>query len=260
MQQPEHYMEIALELSKRAIPVCFPNPPVGCVIVKDGGIVASGYTQAPGQFHAEAAALALYAGSLEHTVIFVTLEPCSFHGRTPSCARMLIERGAKTIYVATRDPDPRNNGKGLALLREAGITVHENVLATDVSKFLTPYLLTVDSDDMKAISIDNAEHYQWGDGCDGWHLLKSNDLSVIQESVPAGKAETLHFHRHAAQFFYILRGTAQLIVEGSAISLQAGQGLHVAANTSHQFSNASNETVEFLVISSPPSHGDRENM
>jgi pyrimidine deaminase RibD-like protein len=141
LQQAEHYMAIALDLSKRAIPSCFPNPPVGCVIVKNGSIVASGYTRAPGRFHAEAAALAMYPGSLENTSVFVTLEPCSFYGRTPNAD----SSRAKTIYVAMRDPDPRNSGKGLALLREAGITVNENVLATAVSKFLTPYLLTADS-------------------------------------------------------------------------------------------------------------------
>jgi mannose-6-phosphate isomerase-like protein (cupin superfamily) len=113
---------------------------------------------------------------------------------------------------------------------------------------------------MQPISIESADHYVWGDDCDGWHLLKTKNLSVIQERVPAGKAEVLHFHHRAAQFFYILRGAAQVVVEEVVISLQAGQGLHVAANTPHRFENASTGTVEFLVISTPPSHGDRENL
>jgi mannose-6-phosphate isomerase-like protein (cupin superfamily) len=113
---------------------------------------------------------------------------------------------------------------------------------------------------MEPVSIDNAEHYSWGDGCDGWHLLKSSGLSVIQERVPAGKAETLHFHRRAAQFFYILRGAAQLVIDDRVVALQAGQGLHVAANTPHRFENISHAAVEFLVVSAPLSYGDRENL
>jgi mannose-6-phosphate isomerase-like protein (cupin superfamily) len=112
---------------------------------------------------------------------------------------------------------------------------------------------------MQPVEIGNAEHYIWGDGCDGWHLLKTPDLSVIQERVPTGKTEILHFHRRAAQFFYILRGAAQLVVDGIAIPLRAGQGLHVPAATKHRFENASGAVVEFLVISMPPSHSDRIN-
>jgi pyrimidine deaminase RibD-like protein len=138
--QQERFMAVALELSKRALPDCLPNPPVGCVLVKDSKIVASGYTQGPGQYHAEAAALAMYSGSMAGVSAFVTLEPCSFHGRTPSCAKALIARGIVTVYVAIRDPHKRNNGKGLALLIDAGITVYENVLAETVSEFLTPFL------------------------------------------------------------------------------------------------------------------------
>jgi pyrimidine deaminase RibD-like protein len=138
--QQEKYMAMALALSKQALPTCRPNPPVGCVLVKNNAVVATGYTQAPGQHHAEAAALAAYTGSMDGVRAFVTLEPCAFHGRTPSCAEALIKRGVKVIYVAMRDPDPRNNGNGLALLRRAGISVHEAVLASAVIDFLSPYL------------------------------------------------------------------------------------------------------------------------
>ena len=113
---------------------------------------------------------------------------------------------------------------------------------------------------MQSVDIDSAEHYVWGDGCDGWHLLKSADLSVIRERVPAGKAETMHFHRRAAQFFYILSGSARLIVDEAPIPLRAGQGLHVPAGVAHRFENIGSSPVEFLVISAPPSHGDRENI
>lgn len=77
------FMVQALEESQKALPACQPNPPVGCVLVKDGVIVAKGYTQPPGQEHAEAMAIRLYGGSLKEVSVFVTLEPCSFEGQTP---------------------------------------------------------------------------------------------------------------------------------------------------------------------------------
>ena len=85
-------MTAALVEGRRALPDCLPNPPVGCVLVRDGKIIAKGHTQPPGQFHAEAMALDRVAGSLEDVAAFVTLEPCSFHGRTPSCAQALVKK------------------------------------------------------------------------------------------------------------------------------------------------------------------------
>ena len=134
------FMAMALELSKKALPTCQPNPPVGCVLVKDGEVIASGYTKEPGKHHAEASALQIATGSLENVVAYVTLEPCSFKGRTPSCANALIERKIKEVFVAIEDPDPRNSGKGIKMLRDAGIKVSENILSDCVFQFLSPYL------------------------------------------------------------------------------------------------------------------------
>ncbi|OUS28192.1 riboflavin-specific deaminase [Gammaproteobacteria bacterium 45_16_T64] len=133
-------MVLALEESKKALPHCLPNPPVGCVLVQDGTFMASGYTKEPGSDHAEASVMQSITGSLEGMVAYVTLEPCSFHGRTPSCANALIERGIKEVFVAIEDPDPRNSGRGIRMLRDAGITVTENILSDSVSQFLSPYL------------------------------------------------------------------------------------------------------------------------
>jgi mannose-6-phosphate isomerase-like protein (cupin superfamily) len=113
--------------------------------------------------------------------------------------------------------------------------------------------------DISAISKSNAEHYIWGNHCDGWHLAKNSQLSVIQELMPAGTAEVRHFHHHAQQFFYVLAGEAVIEVDGRPIVLTAGEGLWIPAGTSHQMRNDSGDEVQFLVISQPPSHGDREN-
>lgn len=134
------FMSEALEQSRNALPACFPNPPVGCVLVKDEVVISRGHTKEPGKNHAEADALENYSGSLENVSAYVTLEPCSFHGRTPSCAESLIKRNIGHVYVAIQDPDTRNSGKGIAMLKNAGITVTENIMAEPVLEFLAPYL------------------------------------------------------------------------------------------------------------------------
>jgi quercetin dioxygenase-like cupin family protein len=106
-------------------------------------------------------------------------------------------------------------------------------------------------------SIAMAEHYAWGDGCDGWILLDGDDLTVIEECVPAGKSETRHRHASARQFFYVLRGEATLEIDGNVHVLDAGEGIHVPAGAAHQLRNAGPVDVRFLVVSSPDSHGDR---
>lgn len=108
-----------------------------------------------------------------------------------------------------------------------------------------------------SISRENAEHYQWGNQCEGWHLVKNRALSVIEESMPPGTTEVRHHHRQAQQFFYILDGEAVMEGEGQATVLQTGHGIHIPPGTRHQIRNRSSRPVRFLVISQPPSHGDR---
>ena len=109
------------------------------------------------------------------------------------------------------------------------------------------------------ISIENAEQYMWGEICDGWHLLKRDDMSVIQERVPAGGAEVMHYHSTARQFFYILDGEGIMVFEDHEVVLTKGQGLEIPPQVKHQFKNQSNADVHFLVISVPTTRGDRIN-
>lgn len=110
------------------------------------------------------------------------------------------------------------------------------------------------------VSIENAEHYVWGESCDGWHLLKRGEMSIIQERVPAGGAEVMHYHREARQFFYILEGTGTMVFESTQVVLQKGEGLEIPPGTRHQFRNQTDVDVIFLVISVPPTTGDRVNI
>ena len=110
------------------------------------------------------------------------------------------------------------------------------------------------------ISTESAEHYVWGGNSDGWHLLKHNDMSVIQERVPAGGAEAMHYHNVARQFFYILEGEATMVFEDHEVVLLKGQGIEIEPRVKHQFKNNSKGDVHFLVVSVPPTRGDRVNL
>ncbi len=109
----------------------------------------------------------------------------------------------------------------------------------------------------KIISAKNAEHYTWGENCDGWHLVKSDALSIIQERMPPGTAEVKHFHERSRQFFYVLSGEAALVVNNERVVLRANEGIEVPPGTPHQMRNDSKSDVTFTVTSMPKSHGDR---
>ena len=106
-------------------------------------------------------------------------------------------------------------------------------------------------------STQSAEHYMWGEVCDGWHLLKRDDISVIQERVPPGQSERTHFHKISRQFFFILDGEATIVTTSKTIALTKYQGVEIPPGVPHQVCNKSPEDVVFLVISFPKSHGDR---
>lgn len=110
---------------------------------------------------------------------------------------------------------------------------------------------------MPAVSIENCQHYTWGDNCDGWHLIKTQQLSVIQERMPPGAKEARHSHQHAEQFFYVLSGTATMFLDGKPLIIAPNHGIHVPAGQSHQICNKHAQELIFTVTSTPPSHGDR---
>ncbi|MGB1243641.1 MAG: bifunctional diaminohydroxyphosphoribosylaminopyrimidine deaminase/5-amino-6-(5-phosphoribosylamino)uracil reductase RibD [Chitinophagales bacterium] len=118
-----------------------PNPPVGCVIVADDKIVSRGHTNEPGKPHAEAMALQLLAPEIENFTMFVTLEPCSFQGRTSSCAKTIAKHKVKKVYVGMIDPHPKNQGTGIAILKAANIAIEVGVLLEEVKKDLENYLI-----------------------------------------------------------------------------------------------------------------------
>ena len=101
------------------------------------------------------------------------------------------------------------------------------------------------------VSIHNSEHYLWGGSSEGWHLLRRDDLSVIQERVPPGDAEVRHYHRHSRQFFFILEGQGTMAIGDRVVVLEQHQGLEVPPLVPHQFRNESASDVVMMVISAP---------
>ncbi len=117
------HMQRAVELAREAVGSTSPNPPVGAVLVRDGRVVGEGRTQPPGGLHAEAEALLMAGDAARGAALYVTLEPCAHHGRTPPCADALVEAGVASVHVAAMDPAPHTAGRGVEHLREAGIPV-----------------------------------------------------------------------------------------------------------------------------------------
>ena len=136
----EYFMRQAIVEGRKALPHCRPNPPVGCVIVKDGKIIARGHTNEPGSDHAEAMALKQVPDHIEGLELYVTLEPCSFYGRTPSCARNIAKRQVKSVHVGMIDPHPKNRGAGIDILKNVNIDVIVGVLEAEIAADLSPYL------------------------------------------------------------------------------------------------------------------------
>lgn len=123
------YMAHALSLGRRGLGRTWPNPAVGCVIVNRGRVVGRGWTQPSGRPHAEVVALTQAGAAARGATAYVTLEPCAHHGKTPPCAEALIAAGVVRVVVALGDPDPRVAGKGIDMLRAAGIEVELGLCA-----------------------------------------------------------------------------------------------------------------------------------
>jgi diaminohydroxyphosphoribosylaminopyrimidine deaminase/5-amino-6-(5-phosphoribosylamino)uracil reductase len=130
-QQDVRWMQCALALARQGVGLASPNPTVGCVIVRENGIVGRGFHQYAHRDHAEVVALAEAGGAARAATAYVTLEPCSHYGRTGPCARALIDAGIARVVAATSDPNPLVQGRGLAMLREAGVDVSVGLLATE---------------------------------------------------------------------------------------------------------------------------------
>lgn len=138
-----NYMKHALSLARRGLGRVSPNPSVGCVIVSNDVIVGRGWTADGGRPHAETVALTQAGVMARGGSAYVSLEPCAHHGKTPPCAQALIDAGVKRVVIACGDPDPRVSGRGVEMLRAAGIEVVEGVLEGEARALNAGFFLRV---------------------------------------------------------------------------------------------------------------------
>lgn len=169
-----------------------PNPWVGCVVVRDGQVVGEGATAPPGGPHAEAQAIAAAGERARGATAYVTLEPCAHQGRTPPCAEALIEAGVARVVVAVTDPDDDVAGRGIRILRDAGLDVDVGVGATEAARSLAPYLhhrrtgrayclvKTATSLDGRVATADGASRWITGDAARAdAHRLRAESQAIV---------------------------------------------------------------------------------
>jgi diaminohydroxyphosphoribosylaminopyrimidine deaminase / 5-amino-6-(5-phosphoribosylamino)uracil reductase len=135
----EHFMRLALEEAAKGLGRTSPNPVVGAVVVKNGRLVARGWHRQAGTPHAEVVALQSAGPKARGADLYTTLEPCDHFGRTPPCSNAIIEAGVRRVIVASLDPNPRVNGKGLVRLERAGVEVVTGVLTQEADRLNLPF-------------------------------------------------------------------------------------------------------------------------
>jgi diaminohydroxyphosphoribosylaminopyrimidine deaminase/5-amino-6-(5-phosphoribosylamino)uracil reductase len=140
MMNDRAFMRQALELAKRGEGFVEPNPMVGCVLVRDNQVIGQGYHTRFGNAHAEIEAIRSAHADLTGATCYVTLEPCSLHGKTPPCVEAILQTGIRRVVVAMRDPNPAINGKGIQILQEAGLSITEHILEEEAQRLNAPYL------------------------------------------------------------------------------------------------------------------------
>lgn len=137
---PEFYMRMALRLARRCPGLPYPNPWVGCVIVRDGGVVGKGFHHGAGTSHAEVEALNDAGPRARGATLYATLEPCCHHGRTPPCTDAILKAGIREVYYAIKDPNPLVSGNGARQLRRRGLRVHGSVCSGEASALNEMYV------------------------------------------------------------------------------------------------------------------------
>lgn len=196
----DYYMKQALDLARLGWPQVAPNPMVGCVIVYKGEVVASGYHQKYGEAHAEVNAINILPEELSPAdcTLYVTLEPCSHHGKTPPCAELIIRSGFKTVIIASTDPNPLVAGNGIKKLEAAGIEVISGVLEEEARKLNKRFMCF----------FENKRPYvilKWAQTADGF---------ISRQPLPKDRSENWISGKEAKVFVHQLRSEVMAIFVG----------------------------------------------
>lgn len=212
MSDPASYMRRALQLAQRARDRATPNPTVGAVIVRDGRIVGEGVTSPVGGPHAEINAFAAAGDNARGAELYVTLEPCSFYGRTPPCCQAVVAAGIRKVYCALQDPDPRVDGKGFAHLRQRGIAVESGLLKTQAEKLHAAYI-THRTKQRPLIILKLAQTL------DGRIAARGGDARWI-----SGEESRRHAHRWRARVDAVAVGANTLIADDPLLNVRHVKG------------------------------------
>lgn len=201
MTVDEKYMRRALQLAQQGSGHTSPNPMVGAVVVHDGKIIGEGFHRCCGKAHAEVNAIASVRDQslLSSSTIYVTLEPCSHYGKTPPCAKLLIEKGIGRVVVGTLDPFEKVSGRGVAMLREAGIEVEVGVLVTECRK-LNCRFFTAHTTGIPWVQL------KWAQSSDGY---LANEDGTVRFSTPL-TLSLVHRERSMADAIVVGAGTVKI--------------------------------------------------
>lgn len=210
-------MQRCLDLARKAAGTAAPNPLVGAVLVRNGALLAEGWHQAAGGPHAEVACLRAFGdGPIpDDAILYVNLEPCAHHGRTPPCADLLIARGVKQVVVGQRDPFPQVAGKGIQRLVDAGVQVTENVLL-DECRWVQRRFLT---------SIEQGRPYvilKWARSADG--LLDRHPRTERGVQRISGPATDVLVHRWRSEEQAILVGSRTVVNDDPSLTVRHVEG------------------------------------
>jgi diaminohydroxyphosphoribosylaminopyrimidine deaminase/5-amino-6-(5-phosphoribosylamino)uracil reductase len=214
MNVDEKYMRRAIELARHGEPNTSPNPMVGAVIVADDGrIIGEGYHRRVGEGHAEVNAMNSVKDRDRHLLsdatVYVTLEPCSHQGRTPPCAKLLIDRGVKRVVVGSLDPFIKVSGRGVAMLREAGIEVIAPFMEEEC-RAVNPVFLTAHTLHRPFVTL------KWAESADGFiDIKRSPDQPAARFSTPLGQRLV---HRQRALHDAILVGSSTVLADNPSLT------------------------------------------
>lgn len=208
---PAHFMAQALRLAGRGRYTTFPNPRVGCVVVRDGQVVGEGWHERTGEAHAEVHALCLAGDKACGAELFVTLEPCSHQGRTPPCADALIAAGIRRAWVAMQDPNPLVAGQGIARLREAGIEVEVGLLQAAARELNRGFVSRMERG-RPFVTLKLAA------SLDGRTAMASGESKWI-----TGEAARADVHRLRAEAGAVLSSSATVLADDPALTVRTGE-------------------------------------
>lgn len=207
----EGWMARALQLARKGLYTCDPNPRVGCVLVKQGLVVGEGWHRRAGEAHAEIHALRAAGEAARGATAYVTLEPCAHRGRTGPCAQALIDAGVTRVIAAMQDPNPLVAGRGLAMLREAGVAVEVGLLE-DAARALNPGFIARMSRGWPFVRLKMAM------SLDGRTAMASGESQWI--TGPSARSEV---QRLRARSSAIMTGVESVIFDNSRLTLRADQ-------------------------------------